>query len=320
MAAAANNPELRQLRIKTGVATRLSKEVTFHRRDKRKHEEKLLRQREAKEEEVYLRKTQEFVDESEAVLTDTRGRLVKAVGDLEEHMDYCDDETRASEDFAAAEAALARAQLVVEGREDEADAEAARKAAEGLYKVAVFGSSRCTEGDELYAMAAELGGALAAGGFHTISGGYMGTMEALSKAARAVDGAVVEGVVSHATFPHRGAQGNGHLTVVSDVATLQDRIAAFAHKAQAFVVLPGNCGTLAEFTLVWNVAVVGALSGKPSAPILAFRQPWKAAVRALQPILGIAEDDIAKITFVDTPAEAVAALGAARAAWDESRC
>ena len=52
-------------------------------------------------------------------------------------------------------------------------------------KISVFGGSQAHEGSDAYAQAQALGSLLAQRGHTVLTGGYMGTMEAVSKGAAA---------------------------------------------------------------------------------------------------------------------------------------
>ena len=58
-------------------------------------------------------------------------------------------------------------------------------------KVVVFGSSSCKQGSAEYAEAELLGCLLGKNGFDVVTGGYSGTMEAISKGAANWDGITV---------------------------------------------------------------------------------------------------------------------------------
>jgi len=58
-------------------------------------------------------------------------------------------------------------------------------------RITVFGGSQPTEGSSAYAEARELGKALADNGWTVITGGYTGTMEAVSRGAADAGGHVV---------------------------------------------------------------------------------------------------------------------------------
>ena len=54
-------------------------------------------------------------------------------------------------------------------------------------KIAIFGASGCIPGSEEYINATELGYQLASCGFDVVTGGYSGTMEAISLGASKID-------------------------------------------------------------------------------------------------------------------------------------
>ena len=58
-------------------------------------------------------------------------------------------------------------------------------------KVTVFGGARTIPGDSLYAEAYELGSLLAKAGHSVLTGGYIGTMEAVSRGAAEAGGHVI---------------------------------------------------------------------------------------------------------------------------------
>lgn len=54
---------------------------------------------------------------------------------------------------------------------------------DGKFKIVIFGSSTCLPESTSYSEAEDLGHALAKSGFGVVTGGYGGTMEAVSKGA-----------------------------------------------------------------------------------------------------------------------------------------
>lgn len=57
-----------------------------------------------------------------------------------------------------------------------------------MQKVVIFGSSSCAPDSVEYAVALRLGNALASAGIAVVSGGYSGTMEAVSQGASQIPG------------------------------------------------------------------------------------------------------------------------------------
>jgi uncharacterized protein (TIGR00730 family) len=170
----------------------------------------------------------------------------------------------------------------------------------------VFGASWAVRGDALFAEAFELGRRLAGAGFRVVSGGYGGTMEAVSEGAASVPGAQVEGVIVSALFP--GRPGNAFLTSTVDAPSLLARIDAMAAQADYFVALPGTLGTLVELAGVWNVAALQELVRQAPPMVLAYRRPWEAVVGAIVDGLGVPPHFRSQVRFVDGAAEATAVI------------
>jgi uncharacterized protein (TIGR00725 family) len=91
-------------------------------------------------------------------------------------------------------------------------------------KIVTFGSSGCIPGSTLYDTAYQLGKHLAHEGFDVVSGGYSGTMEAVSKGAMEVGNVKVEGVIVPKLFPNRPPRGNEYLNVVTTAESLMHRL------------------------------------------------------------------------------------------------
>merc|ERR1719473_1257613 len=94
--------------------------------------------------------------------------------------------------------------------------------------------------------------------------------------------ATTEGIICPSMFPLRGLQGNKHLTKITKVNTIAQRIGKLA-SSTSFIILPGSIGTLTEFVYVWNQSV---LTGK-DLTILAFRSPWEATCKSIASHLGM---------------------------------
>jgi uncharacterized protein (TIGR00730 family) len=267
------------------------------------------------------------------VLRDTRERLVKALGELQDLMQGgvekalldANDAQRVFEEGERAARGEAGGVAASEGKAKPAAAATAAKPATAAAAVsamspgavrrmtrnlhaAVFGSSRCVEGDALWKLAEELGERLGEAGFHLITGGYCGTMEAVSRGASNKGRVVVEGIICPPVFPHRGYDGNEHLNSLTITNSLPERLMAFTQRADVYVVLPGNTGTLTEFMLVWNINIINKLSKKPPVPIFAFRDPWARFLDSVVPLLGVPKDDLASVTLVDSVADLMARL------------
>jgi uncharacterized protein (TIGR00730 family) len=125
--------------------------------------------------------------------------------------------------------------------------------------VAVFGSSEPVEGEPLYLLARNLGRVLAAQGHTVVTGGYGGIMEAASRGAREAGGRTV-GVLCD-TFSSRSP--NRYVTEPVGSADLFERTRILIDRSDAFVVLRGKAGTLAELSFLWALHRAGCLERRP---------------------------------------------------------
>lgn len=121
--------------------------------------------------------------------------------------------------------------------------------------VTVFGSSRPREGEEEYALACELGAALASCGFIVCSGGYGGVMEAASRGAKEAGGRTL-GITSN----FFQAKINRWVDDEIRVKTWQERLFALVRRGHGYVVCPGGTGTLVELAVVWEMLNKGAMA------------------------------------------------------------
>lgn len=136
--------------------------------------------------------------------------------------------------------------------------------------VAVFGSATARPGEPAHALALELGRALARAGADVMTGGYSGVMEACSRGA-AEGGAHVVGVTVE-IFESRGPV-NRWVKERVHTADLFERLRHIVSRADAFIVVAGSVGTLAELFLTWNLKAAGAL--KP-VPLVLAGEGWEA--------------------------------------------
>ena len=143
-------------------------------------------------------------------------------------------------------------------------------------KVAVFGSANANEGDDLYALAYQLGKLLAEAGHSVMTGGYCGTMEATSRGADEAGGHTI-GVTSDEIEAFRPGGPNAWVREVIPSATLGDRIAILTRQADAFIALPGGVGTLVEVAMAYNLIAIGAI---PVRHLLVIGEGWKQTFEA----------------------------------------
>lgn len=138
--------------------------------------------------------------------------------------------------------------------------------------VAVFGSGAGRPEDAARARA--LGVALGSAGFGVINGGYGGTMSASAAGAQSA-GAPTVGVTC-AEFGRAGP--NPHLDEIVEAKTLTERLEHLLRRADAYVVLPGGNGTLAELSLAWEHLRKGLVEPRP---LVVWEDPWRPIVEAI---------------------------------------
>lgn len=129
-------------------------------------------------------------------------------------------------------------------------------------RVAVFGGASPRPGELAYQEAERLGHLLGKAGFTVINGGYIGTMEAVSKGASQAGGYVI-GVTCLEIESWRGVGANPYLHQERRCKTLAERLDVLVHDCDAAIALPGGVGTLAEILYLWNHLIIQAVPPKP---------------------------------------------------------
>lgn len=136
---------------------------------------------------------------------------------------------------------------------------------EAMKLVAVFGSAGTQPNTPAYQEAYDWGKTIAQAGLGVVTGGYQGSMEAVSHGARDAGGFVV-GITAPPLFPNRSGP-NMHVDLEVPAPTLLTRIERLLDVAAAYAVLPGGVGTLTELMAAWNVAYIEHLHQRPRKPI-----------------------------------------------------
>ena len=129
-------------------------------------------------------------------------------------------------------------------------------------KISVFGGAQPKEGEAAYTEAMELGRLLAERGHIVLTGGYIGTMEAVSRGAHEAGGHVI-GVTCAEIERWRGVGANRWVKEEWKKETLVERLHTLIHESDAAFALPGGAGTLTEISLLWNLMIVESLHRRP---------------------------------------------------------
>ncbi len=129
-------------------------------------------------------------------------------------------------------------------------------------KVSVFGGSQPKPGSAAYEEARQLGELLAKGGHTVMTGGYIGTMEAVSRGAAEAGGYVI-GVTCDEIERWREVGANQWVEEEWRRETLLERLQALVQECDAAIALSGGAGTLTEIMLMWNLMIVESLHRRP---------------------------------------------------------
>jgi uncharacterized protein (TIGR00725 family) len=126
--------------------------------------------------------------------------------------------------------------------------------------VTVFGGANPTEPD--YTAALRLGKLLGQAGCSVLTGGYIGTMEAVSRGTAESGGHVI-GVTCQEIEAWRKVSANRWVQEERRFVTLRERLYALIDGCQAAIALPGGPGTLAEISVMWNHLLTDAITPRP---------------------------------------------------------
>ena len=129
-------------------------------------------------------------------------------------------------------------------------------------QITIFGGSEPKPGDEAYSQAYLLGKALASRGHTVLTGGYIGTMEAVSRGAAEAGGHVI-GVTCDEIEAWRPVKPNAWVKQEYRYPTLRQRLFALIERCDAAIALPGGIGTLAETAEMWSHLQTGVITYRP---------------------------------------------------------
>lgn len=137
--------------------------------------------------------------------------------------------------------------------------------------ISVFGGSQPREGDSAYEEAMLLGRLLAQRGHTVLTGGYIGTMEAVSRGAYEAGGHVV-GVTCEDIEAWRPVKPNRWVKEERRRKSLMERLQVLVEECDAAIALPGGPGTLTEIALTWNLMIV---ESRHRSPLILVGRGWQ---------------------------------------------
>ena len=172
--------------------------------------------------------------------------------------------------------------------------------------VSIFGSSRVGPDDPLYEKARTIARLFAVDGFHVITGGGPGLMEAANRGA-AEGGAHSVGLNIQLPMEQ---EPNPYANIRMDFRYFFIRKVIFVKYAQAYVVLPGGFGTLDE--LFEALTLIQTDRIKPFPVILVGNDYWRGLLDWVRDCLletgKISPEDLDLIQLVDDPKDVVEAV------------
>lgn len=173
-------------------------------------------------------------------------------------------------------------------------------------RVTVFGGSKPKKGEIAYQDALILGTLLGQAGFTVITGGYIGTMEAVSRGASQAGGHVI-GITCDEIESWRPVVPNPWINEELRYPTLKNRLYALINHCDAALALPGGIGTFQEIIVMWSQLQIGACIPKP---LILIGEGWELIVGAFYKELGeyIPEKDRQWVHFVTDSKMAMEAL------------
>jgi|FaiFalDrversion2_1042247.scaffolds.fasta_scaffold27041_1 uncharacterized protein (TIGR00730 family) len=167
--------------------------------------------------------------------------------------------------------------------------------------IAVLGSGQVEPGHPVYQLAEACGRVLAEAGWGVVTGGYLGVMEAASRAARAAGGQVA----SVPCREFRRARIHPYAATVLWTDRYEDRIRTLCEVAQGYWVLPGGIGTMAELFYTWSMAQLRYPRHKP---VILVGPQWPVILEGWRQHLMIPEEDWRCVQWASDPTEALTLL------------
>jgi uncharacterized protein (TIGR00730 family) len=161
----------------------------------------------------------------------------------------------------------------------------------------VFGAATVLPGEPAYEDALKLGSALAKLGWSVATGGYAGTMEAVSHGARQ-EGGHTFGVTCDQIEAWRGAVPNAWISEEIRCHTLRERLYELIHRGRVLMALPGGIGTLSEVTLSWSLIQTKEIDPRP---LVLIGRGWREMFQTFLDSAGryVSEADGSLLTFAD---------------------
>lgn len=172
--------------------------------------------------------------------------------------------------------------------------------------VTIYGSARVPKDAQLYAETVRIGKLLAEAGYHVITGGGPGLMEAGNQGAHE---AGKDSTGLRIRLPHE-QNTNPYMTNICYFNNFMTRKHMFMMHSKAYIIMSGGLGTLDELSEIFVLVQTGKL---PPAPIILYKkdfwQPFLDWLRHTVAVGGfIKAEDVDLLHVVESPEEAVAVV------------
>lgn len=177
-------------------------------------------------------------------------------------------------------------------------------------KITVFGGSQPKPGEKAYEDALQLGRLLGTEGYTVITGGYIGTMEAVSRGAMENGGYVI-GITCDEIERWRPVSPNPWMHEEKRFPTLRQRLFTLIEACDVALALPGGIGTLTEISVMWSHIQTRAIAKRP---LILIGSGWSSIFSTFYACLAdyVSENDRKLLEFrpdLDTAIEFLRAFG-----------
>jgi len=149
-------------------------------------------------------------------------------------------------------------------------------------RLTAFGSSRIGSEAAVFADVEALSGKLAREGWDGMTGGHQGMMAAFSRGIRQGSGHV-RGITLE-RFP---TPPDNTLSEEVRAKDFFERMQVLIEDADAYLVLPGGLGTLAELAMTWDLLAINVLEPRP---LILYGEMWSETVARMQSSLVMSVD------------------------------
>ncbi|MDX8392894.1 MAG: LOG family protein [Mariprofundaceae bacterium] len=141
-------------------------------------------------------------------------------------------------------------------------------------RITAFGSSRMEASDPRFADVVQLGETLGKNDWDVVTGGHQGMMEAICRGIRA-GGGHVRGITLE-RFP---TPPDNHLNEEIRARDFFSRMQMLIEETDAYLILPGGLGTLAEMAMSWDLQAIGVLEPRP---LIIYGDTWTPLLEPLK--------------------------------------